>query len=204
VANDNDIVPRGTAEGTTVADFFFDVGDDCAFGHDAEGENIADSQVCFFAGIDELASVHALVGDKCFGAVLVAVGIAEDNFGERGTTAGIVDDFLDDASKVAMSFSVLHTRTHTVRTWGIGNQGVWAGESLHQGLGIWQHPSADACGPGKCRQTFCERVSNEVDMRMWWYYLCARITRPIENRTARTCELGRACSWNEAIDQLRP
>ena len=109
VANDNDIVARGTSEGSTVADLFLDIRDDCAFGHDAEGENVADSQVCLFSGIDELASVHALVSDKGFSAVFVAVGIAEDDFGEGGSTAGIVDDFLDDASEVAVSLGVLHT-----------------------------------------------------------------------------------------------
>jgi hypothetical protein len=58
-----------------------------------------------------LAGVHALVSDKGFGAVFVAVGVAEDDFGKRGSTAGIMDDFLDDAPKVAMSLSILHTHT---------------------------------------------------------------------------------------------
>jgi len=41
--------------------------------------------------------------------VFVAVGIAEDDFGERSSTAGVVDNFFDDAAEVAMSFGILPT-----------------------------------------------------------------------------------------------
>jgi hypothetical protein len=107
MSNDNDIISRGASERTTITDFFFNVGDDCAFGHDTKGENVANCKVCLFAGVDELACVHAFVGDEGFCAMFVAVGIAEDNFGERGTAAGVVDNFFHNATEVAMSFGIL-------------------------------------------------------------------------------------------------
>ena len=51
-----------------------------------EGEDVADGERGVLAGVDELASVHALVGDEGLGVKLVAVGVAEDDAGERSTT----------------------------------------------------------------------------------------------------------------------
>ena len=89
-----------------------------------EGEDISDSQIGLFASVDELAGVHAFIGDEGFCAEFVAVGITEDDFGERSTTAGVVDDFLYDSADITMSLSVLHTKL------------VWEllAEEIHRGL----------------------------------------------------------------------
>ena len=52
-------------------------------------------------GIDEHASVHALDGDEVFSSELVLVHVSELNLSERGSTAGIVDNILDDSLNVA-------------------------------------------------------------------------------------------------------
>ena len=103
VANDGNVVARGAAESTTVADLLLDVGDDGTLRDGAEGEDVADGEGGVLAGVDELASVHALVGDEGLGVKLVAVGVAEDDLGQRRTTAGVVDDLLHDTTDVAMA-----------------------------------------------------------------------------------------------------
>ena len=103
VANDGNVVARGAAESTTVANLLLDVGDDGTLRDGAEGEDVADGERGVLAGVDELASVHALVGDEGLGVKLVAVGVAEDDLGQRRTTAGVVDDLLHDTTDVAMA-----------------------------------------------------------------------------------------------------
>ena len=44
------------------------------------------------ADVDELAGVHALDSQEGGRAVLEAQGVAERHLGERGATAGVVDD----------------------------------------------------------------------------------------------------------------
>ena len=107
MANDNNVVSGGAAQGTTISNFLLDVRYDCTLGHLAERENIANGQICFLSSIDELSGMHALVRDKRFCPESVPVWIAEGDFGQRGTTAGVVDDFLDDATDVSMSLGVL-------------------------------------------------------------------------------------------------
>lgn len=54
-------------------------------------------------GVDELAGVHALVGDEGLGDVLELVRVAEGDLGEGGAAAGVVDDLLHDSADVAMA-----------------------------------------------------------------------------------------------------
>jgi hypothetical protein len=86
VADNGDVVAGGTAESATVTNLLLDVGDDGTFGHLTEGKDVADGQGSLLSGVDELASVHALVGDEGLGNLLESVGVAEDDLGERGTT----------------------------------------------------------------------------------------------------------------------
>jgi len=107
VADNGDVVAGGTAQGATVTNLLRHVRDDGTFGHGAEGEDVADGESGLLADVDELASVHALVGDESLGDLLELVGVTEDNLGERSTTTGIVDDLADDAPQVTMSLSVV-------------------------------------------------------------------------------------------------
>lgn len=105
VANDGDVVAGGPAERTAVANLLLDVGDDGTLRNGAEGKDVADGQAGVLAGVDELAGVHALVGNEGLGVELEAVGVAENDLGERSTTAGVVDDVLHDTADVAMALS---------------------------------------------------------------------------------------------------
>lgn len=107
VADDGDVVARGAGQSATVTNLLLDVGDDGTFGHGGEGQDVSDGQGGVLSGVDELAGVHALIGDEGLLGLLELVGVAEDDAGERSATAGVVDDLLDHASHVAMAFGVV-------------------------------------------------------------------------------------------------
>lgn len=105
VANNGNVVTGGTAKRTTVTRLLLDVGNDGTLGHRGEGKDVADGQGSVLTGVDELAGVHALVGDESLGDHLELVGVTELDLGEGSTTAGIVDDLLDDTTGVTVSLS---------------------------------------------------------------------------------------------------
>ena len=103
VSDNGDVVSGGTAERTTVANLLLDVGDDGTLGDGREREDVADGQGGVLSGVDELAGVHALVGDEGLGVQLVPVGVTELDAGERSTTTRVVDDLLHDTPDVSMA-----------------------------------------------------------------------------------------------------
>lgn len=103
VADNGDVVAGGAAERTTVTDLLLDVGDDGTLGDGSEGEDVADGKSGVLAGVDELAGVHAFVGNEGLGDLLELVGRVELNAGEGSTTARVVDDLLHDTANVAMT-----------------------------------------------------------------------------------------------------
>ena len=107
VTNDGHVVTGGTAERTTVTSLLLDVGDDSTLRHGGEGKNVSDGQLSVLTGVDELAGVHALVGDEGLGDHLELVRVAELDLGEGSTTAGIVDDLLHNTTGVSMTLSVV-------------------------------------------------------------------------------------------------
>lgn len=107
VADDGDVVAGGTGHGATVTDLLLDVGDDGTLGHGAQGQDVTDGQSSVLSGVDELASVHALVGNEGLGLLLELVGGAEHDLGEGSTSAGVVDDLLHDTADVSMTLGVV-------------------------------------------------------------------------------------------------
>ena len=135
VADNGDVVTGGAAKSATVTNLLLDVGDDGTLRHNTERKDVADGQSSLLSGVDELASVHALVGDEGLGDLLELVGVAEDNLGEGSTTTysisivsllilsfplslsssrrnwrrltGIVDDLADYTTEVAMALGVV-------------------------------------------------------------------------------------------------
>lgn len=105
VADDGNVVAGGSAERTTVTHLLLDVGDNGTLRAGAEGEDVADGERGVLAGVDELAGVHALVGDEGLGVELEAVRVTEDDLGEGSSSAGVVDDLLYDTTDVSMSLS---------------------------------------------------------------------------------------------------
>lgn len=86
VADNGDVATRRAAESTTVTNLLLDVGDDGTLRHLTERKNVADGKGGLLAGVDELAGVHALVGDEGLGNLLVLVRVTEDDLG-KGSTA---------------------------------------------------------------------------------------------------------------------
>jgi len=107
VADDGDVVSGSTAEGTTVAGAFFNVGDDGTFWAGGEWEDVSDVEGSLLAGVDELTGVHALVGDESFLVGPESVWISEFNGGQRSTTTGVVDYILDDTSDVSVTLGII-------------------------------------------------------------------------------------------------
>jgi len=107
VPNDGDIVPARPAQRATIANLLLHVRHHRTFRHLSERQDVADVEGGTLAGVDELAGVHALVGDEGLGVQLEAVRVAERHSGEGGATAGVVDDVFDDAAEVAMALAVV-------------------------------------------------------------------------------------------------
>jgi len=107
VADNGDVVAGGTTESATVTDLLLDVGDDGTLRNGGEGKDVADGQGGALSGVDELAGVHAFVGNEGLGALLELVGRVENNTGERGATTGVVDDLLHNTTDVSMSLRVI-------------------------------------------------------------------------------------------------
>lgn len=86
VANDGDVVAGGTAESATVTNLLLHIRDDGSLRHRAERQDVSDGQSGLLADIDELAGVHALVGNESLGDLLELVWVTEDDLGEGSTT----------------------------------------------------------------------------------------------------------------------
>lgn len=107
VADNGDVATGVAAQGTTVTDLLLDVGNDGTLGHLTEGEDVADGKSGLLSSVDELSSVHSLVGDEGLLDLLVLVGVAEDNLGERSTSTRVVDDVADDSLHVSMALGIV-------------------------------------------------------------------------------------------------
>jgi len=94
VADDSNVITRGPAECATVPHLLLDVGDNGTLRHGSKGKDVSDGQSGVLAGVDELAGVHALVGDESLLVELEAVGVTEDDVSEGSATAGVMDDVL--------------------------------------------------------------------------------------------------------------
>jgi len=107
MADDGDVVTRGAAESTTVTGLLLDVRDDGTLRDRGQGKDVADGQGGVLASVDELAGVHAFIGDEGLGDLLVLVGRPENDTGEGRATAGVVDDLLHDTADVAMALGIV-------------------------------------------------------------------------------------------------
>ena len=109
MAYDGHVIAAGAPKRATVTHLLLHVCDDGTLGYAAEREHIADGQGGVLARVDELARVHALVGDEGLLDQLVAVRMAEDDLREGGATARVVDYLLDDAADVAVALGVVES-----------------------------------------------------------------------------------------------
>ena len=107
VSDDGDVVSTRSAQGATIPRLLLNVAHHGSFRHRTKRQHIANSEGSILSGVNELARIHALVGDEGLGVQFVTVRIAENNFGKRGAATGIVDYLLDDSADVPMALSVV-------------------------------------------------------------------------------------------------
>lgn len=107
MADDGNVVTRGAAKSTTVTGTLLDVRDDGTLGNLTDGKDVADGEGSVLTAVDELAGVHALVGDEGLGVETVPVRVPEDDPSERSTTTGVVDDVLHDTTDVTVTLSIV-------------------------------------------------------------------------------------------------
>ena len=62
--DDSDIIPRSTSELATVSGLALQVADDSTFGHRADGEDVADVELCLLTAVHVLTGVHTLSSDE--------------------------------------------------------------------------------------------------------------------------------------------
>mmetsp|Transcript_25117 Transcript_25117/g.24868 ORF Transcript_25117/g.24868 Transcript_25117/m.24868 type:complete len:216 (+) Transcript_25117:256-903(+) len=105
LAEDGGVVAGGAGERAAVADLLLDVADDGTLGEGVHGEDVADGEGGLLAAVDKLAGVETLGGDEGLLPQLVAVAVVEDDAGQGGTTAGVVDDLLDHSADVAVALN---------------------------------------------------------------------------------------------------
>lgn len=104
MTNDGHIIPRRPSQNTTIALLFLHIRYNSTLGHRAKRQNIPNRESRVLSSIDELASVHTLVGDESLGVEFKAVRVTKLDFGQGGAAARVVDDVFDDASEVAVAF----------------------------------------------------------------------------------------------------
>jgi len=94
-----------TGESAAVTKLGLDIGNNCAFWHLVDGENVADIERSFGAAIDEFASVHAFDSDEKLSVLLEFVLVSENDFSEGSASAGVVHNILNDSLDVTFTLS---------------------------------------------------------------------------------------------------
>jgi hypothetical protein len=104
----NDGVGTGaTGESTTVTTLGFDVADNRSLGNRGEWQDVTAGKTGLLAAVDELSAVHSFGTEEQFVVSLVSVLVDELNLAHGGTSTGVVHDFLDDSSEVALLLGVI-------------------------------------------------------------------------------------------------
>ena len=101
--NDGDVIPRSTGKLAAVAGLALQVANDGTFGHGADGKNVANAELSLLTAVNVLAGVHTLGSNEQLLVSAVVVSIAELHLAKRGTTAGIVNNVVDDTLDVSVT-----------------------------------------------------------------------------------------------------
>jgi hypothetical protein len=104
VGNDGSVATAGAGKSATVTDLGLEVADGGTLGHEADGEDVTDSELGLGTAVDGLASVETLGGNDSLSHGLVLVGVAETDLSDGGTTTRVVLNGLDDTANVAVAF----------------------------------------------------------------------------------------------------
>merc|ERR1712147_403850 len=87
---------------SSVSELGLTVGDNGTLRHEFDGKNISNREGSLNSSIDKLTGEHSFNSDEVLDSLLVSVRISESDLGEWGTTAGVVDDVLDNTFKVSI------------------------------------------------------------------------------------------------------
>merc|ERR1719186_670904 len=103
VSDHSGVVAAGPGHLAAISSLLLEVADDSSLGHEAYGHHVTDGDLSLPSAVDELAGVHALGRDEQLLLDLVPVGVPEVDDGQGGSTAGVVDDVLDDSLDVSVT-----------------------------------------------------------------------------------------------------
>jgi len=107
VGYDGTVTSRGLCDLTAVASLLLERAHDGTFWHRSNGQNVADVELGLLTAVDELTGADAFRADHGLGDPSVLVWILELNFGERGATAWVVYDVLDETLHKALSLGIV-------------------------------------------------------------------------------------------------
>ena len=107
MADDSRVVAGRASERTTVTGLLLDVADDSTLRQLRDREDVADRKLGLLAAVDEGTGVEALSGNESLLAELVAVGVTEDNAGERSATTSVVNNFFYNSTDVSIALRVV-------------------------------------------------------------------------------------------------
>jgi len=109
VGDDSAEVAAGPGKLAAVTSLLLNAAHDGSLRHHTHGQDVANLQNGLLASVHKLSSVHPLAGDKGLSLGLVLVGVTEGYLSQGSTTAGVVDDVLDDTLDVAMTLSKVNS-----------------------------------------------------------------------------------------------
>jgi len=108
VVGDNGAITSGSLGNlTTISSFLFHRADNGSFRALSQWDNITDAQSGLFTAMNKLTSSDTFWADHGFDAFPVFVWVVELDLGEGSTTAGVMDDILDDTFDEPVAFGVV-------------------------------------------------------------------------------------------------
>ena len=107
MSDDGSVISRGTGKSTTVSYLFLDVAHDGTLEKLGNSKDVSNSQGSLLSAIYECTSVQTLSGNESLCSELVAVGVTEDNAGERSATTSVVNNFFYNSTDVSIALRVV-------------------------------------------------------------------------------------------------
>lgn len=104
MSNDSRVIAGSPRQRSSISDLLLDIADDRTFGKAAHRQHVADGKRRLLAAIHKGTSVQTLGRDECFLAKFVPVRVTEDDTSKRRASTRVMNDILDDATNVTISF----------------------------------------------------------------------------------------------------